>query len=160
MFSIFLILSTLSVMFCLNHCVTYLLCQHWLLNIHSRKVAYLKNITLKGKSDPYLNVIKMAIVGLVQLVLWKLEVNHPVLLHRDGPDAVDWGVVRQTVVDAIHADVGRPNEVLKNGIRSRFTSMKNTLPDRTFLKLKVTKLEDYRILYTKKSIRSKIFFDQ
>ena len=55
----------------------------------------------------------MAIVGLVELILWELKVDHVVFLNPYGPDTIDGGVVRLAVVNAVHTDVGGPDEVLE-----------------------------------------------
>jgi hypothetical protein len=59
-----------------------------------------------------LNVVEVTVVGLNEVVLWKLEVDLEVLLGPDCPHAVDGGVVRAAVLQSVGADVGGADKVL------------------------------------------------
>ena len=55
----------------------------------------------------------MAIVRLNEVIFRELEVDLEIFFGSDGPHAVDGSVVRPAVLQPVGADVGSPDEVLK-----------------------------------------------
>ncbi len=76
-----------------------------------------------------LNVIRVAIIGVLQLVFSELDVNLKVPLGTDGPDTIHRTVVGQTVIDAVRADVGRAYKVLEaSRLEGTFANVGSGIP--------------------------------